>query len=64
LAKIDRFLNEVVIKTWLPDEIIFEDIQLEHNNVLTFKTLSELLGICIINAIKNNVQYDVISPSA
>jgi Holliday junction resolvasome RuvABC endonuclease subunit len=63
LSKIDRFLDQVLIGTWNPDYIIFEDIQLEHNNVMTFKVLAQLLGVCEVEAIKHNINYAVVTPS-
>lgn len=63
LLKIDRFLDQVLIDTWKPDFIAFEDIQLEHNNVMTFKVLAQLLGICEVEANKHNINYAVITPS-
>ena len=63
LEKIDRFLDQVLIDTWKPDYIVFEDIQLEHNNVMTFKVLAQLLGVCEVEASKHNVDYAVVTPS-
>ena len=63
MSKIDRFLDQVLIGTWNPDYIIFEDIQLEHNNVMTFKVLAQLLGVCEVEAIKHNINYAVVTPS-
>lgn len=48
-ADFAAFLAYEVIKNWEPDELVFEDIQYQ-NNVVTFKTLSGLLGICIMLA--------------
>lgn len=52
------FLVNEVIKEWEPDEIIFEDIQYQ-NNVVTFKTLAGLLGICTLLSETASLPYSI-----
>lgn len=56
LKKIMRLLEEVVIPIWEPDLLVFEDIQQQGPNVLTFKVLSMLLGICETVAAKYEIE--------
>lgn len=61
LTKILRLLEEVVIPIWKPDLLVFEDIQQQGPNVLTFKILSMLLGICEVTAAKYNIEALTVS---
>lgn len=54
------FLVYEVINKWKPDELVFEDIQYQHN-VMTFKVLGGLWGICIMLAETNKIPHTVIS---
>lgn len=63
LMKIQRLLEEVAIPIWKPDFLVFEDIQQQGPNVLTFKILSMLLGICEVTAAKYGVEYSTVAPS-
>ena len=53
------FLVKEVISGWEPDELVFEDIQYQ-NNVVTFKTLAGLLGICTLLSETAGVKYTII----
>lgn len=57
LNKIYRFIDTTVIPFWQPDYLIFEDIQLQNDNVQTFKILSMVLGTCISVAAKHNIPH-------
>lgn len=58
-ASFSSFLSKEVIGQWKPDELIFEDIQYQ-NNVITFKVLAGLLGICTLLAELGKVKYTII----
>lgn len=49
LAKIYKYLVEVVIRQWQPNFLAFEDIQYQ-DNALTHKTLGMVMGVCILAA--------------
>lgn len=51
-----KFLVHEVINNWKPDELVFEDIQYQHN-VKTFKVLGGLWGICIMLAETNKIPH-------
>lgn len=63
LVKIQELLEKVVIPVWQPDFLIFEDIQQQGPNIVTYKILSMLLGICEVTAKKFNIEYDVVPSS-
>lgn len=63
LVKIFNTINNIFIKKLKPDLIIFEDIQYQ-NNYQTYKKLSMLLGILIVSAKLNGIEYEVIAPAA
>ncbi len=50
------FLVYEVIRGWEPDELVFEDIQYQ-NNVMTFKVLGGLLGVCMMLAESNKIPH-------
>lgn len=56
LAKIYKFLVEVVIQTWRPDYLVFEDIQYQ-DNALTHKTLGMVMGICVLAAEQHSIPH-------
>ena len=56
LCKIYKFLTEVVILEWLPDYLVFEDIQYQ-DNALTHKTLGMVMGICILAAEQHKIEH-------
>ncbi len=59
LRKFYDFLNDVVIKDWRPDFMAFEDIQLQEGNVLTYKTLAMILGICVVSCSRTCIPFSV-----
>lgn len=60
LKKIYKFLNEMVIPFWEPDFLVFEDIQLQNDNVQTYKVLSMVLGVCVMAANLNDIPHEEI----
>lgn len=62
LAKIRRMIDEVVIKQWKPDYIVFEDIQYQ-NGYITFKTLAMLLGVVNEVCQAGGVEHECVSPN-
>lgn len=60
LVKNNKFLKETIIENWKPDIIVFEDIQYQNNNILTFKTLAMLLGISIVTTHAANIKYETV----
>lgn len=63
-VQIRRFINDVVIKAWKPDFIVFEDIQQEGpRGYLTFKVLAALRGIVEEVVAENNIPYAVVMPT-
>lgn len=63
LVRIKKFIEEVVIKEWKPDFIVFEDIQYQYGAVLTYKVLAMLLGVIEELCTENNIPYEVVSPN-
>lgn len=59
LVKLYRYLTQVVIGRWQPDELVFEDIQYQ-NNAITHKVLGGVLGVCIIAAELNKIPHQEI----
>ena len=57
LGKIFKMLNETIIPFWKPDFLSFEDIQLQNDNVSTFKMLSMVLGICELAATLHGIPH-------
>lgn len=55
-----KFLVHEVINNWKPDELVFEDIQYQHN-VMTFKVLGGLWGVCVMLAETNKIPHDTIA---
>lgn len=56
LAKLYRFLTQMVITRWQADELVFEDIQYQ-NNAMTHKVLGGVLGVCILAAELNKIPH-------
>lgn len=63
LTKINKFVNDIVIKEWKPDFIMMEDIQYQSNGILTFKVLAMLLGILQVNCNAAGVEFEAVSPN-
>lgn len=63
LTQIQHFIENIVIKEWKPDYIVFEDIQYQYGAVLTYKILAMLLGIIEVTCFKNDIPYEVVSPN-
>ncbi len=63
LAQIKNFVNNIVVKEWKPDFIVFEDIQYQYGAVLTYKILAMLLGIIEVSCFENNIPYEIVSPN-
>lgn len=57
ILKNKKVLKEIIIDKWKPDLIVFEEVQ-QQQNVQTFKTLSMLLGVCLITAKENGVNFE------
>lgn len=62
LVKIRQMINDIVIKQWCPDYIVFEDIQYQ-NGYITFKTLAMLLGVVNEVCQANDIPYECVSPN-
>lgn len=60
LVKIRSLIEDVVIPQWKPDFVVFEDIQYQGPNIMTFKTLSMLLGVCEVACRSKGVDYDLV----
>lgn len=56
LAKIYKFLREVIISEWHPNYLVFEDIQYQ-NNALTHKILGMVMGVCILAAEQAQIEH-------
>lgn len=56
LVKLYRYVTQVIIAKWKPDELIFEDIQYQHN-AMTYKVLGGVLGVCILAAELNKIPH-------
>ena len=63
LVKIRKLIQDVVIREWCPDFICYEDIQYQHNGILTFKVLAMLLGVVKEVAAENDIETEVVSPN-
>ena len=61
LCKIRSFIEDTVIARWEPDFMVFEDIQYQQN-IMTFKILAMLLGVCETCARKAGIDYEVVLP--
>lgn len=59
LLKNRKMIEDVVIKQWEPDLIVFEDIQYQ-NNIQTFKTLAMLLGNSLVSSRAANLKYETV----
>ena len=57
VCKIFKMLNETIIPFWKPDFLSFEDIQLQNDNVSTFKMLSMVLGVCELAATLHGIPH-------
>ena len=62
IVKIRKTIDEIVIKQWKPDYIVFEDIQYQ-NGYITFKTLAMLLGVVHEVCQANDIQFECVSPN-
>ena len=52
-----------MIEKYNIDKMVMEDVQYQQNvvnNVQTFKTLAEILGVLIEYAVEKNIPYDVV----
>lgn len=56
LAKIYKFMREVVIGEWHPNYLVFEDIQYQ-DNALTHKTLGMVMGVVILAAEQAQIEH-------
>lgn len=63
LTRIKYFIEEVVIPRWKPDFIVMEDIQYQHNSILTYKVLAMLLGLLNVLCAEKKIPYEVVSPN-
>ncbi len=61
LCKIRSLIEDTIIPRWKPDFVMFEDIQYQ-NNIMTFKVLAMLLGICETVTRHAGVEYGVVLP--
>lgn len=62
LVHIADFVDKVC-KEWLPDFVVFEDIQMQgnqYNGYHTFKILAELLGVVKMVLVKNRVKNECV----
>lgn len=55
LKKLYQFIRKTVITEWQPNYLVFEDIY--QDNVLTFKMLAMVLGICILAAEETGIEH-------
>lgn len=62
LVKIKNKVLEL-INTYKIEHLIFEDIQMQQQNVVTYKALAEVLGILEMMASELHISYDIISPA-
>lgn len=62
IVKIRKTIDEIVIKQWKPDYIVFEDIQYQ-NGYITFKTLAMLLGVVHEVCQANDIPFECVSPN-
>lgn len=62
MVKIRKMIDELVIKQWKPDYIVFEDIQYQ-NGYITFKTLAMLLGVVHEVCQANDIPFECVSPN-
>ena len=61
LSKWFTLLNDTVIPEWKPDFITFEDTQYQEKaGIVTFRTLSEVLGVGIAAATLNNIEHTTV----
>lgn len=56
------FIRDVIIKKWKPDLIVIEDIQ-SQKNILTFKSLSMLLGSTLTLLKEHRINYELVLSS-
>lgn len=56
LQKIYKFMQEVVIRQWQPNYLVFEDIQYQ-DNALTHKTLGMVMGIVVLAAEQAQIEH-------
>lgn len=61
LQTIFNLTESLIMDTWDPDFIAFEDVQFQQNYA-TYKKLSMLLGVLIVAAKNAGVEYDIIPP--
>lgn len=62
LARIYKFVADVVLAQWKPDFIMMEDIQYQ-NGILTYKILAMLLGVIQTACTAANVEFECVSPN-
>ena len=64
LMKIERLLSEVVVPVWMPDLVVFEDIQEQGGvkGMKTFKLLAMLLGVCVTTMERLGVKHVEYAP--
>lgn len=60
LLNISNYIEDVIIEEWDPDLIVYEDVQFQ-SNYNTYKKLSMLLGILLINSMKYGIEAQVVS---
>lgn len=60
LLKNRNLIEQVFIKQWSPDLMVFEDIQYQPPNILTFKVLSMLFGNSLVACRANDVNFETV----
>jgi len=63
IAQIQNFIQNIIIKEWKPDFIVFEDIQYQYGAVVTYKILAMLLGVIETTCVQQGIPYEVVSPN-
>ena len=62
LVKIKNKVLELIVQYHV-EHLIFEDIQMQQQNVVTYKALAEVLGILEMTTSEMKIPYNIIPPS-
>lgn len=63
ILKNRKLFVDMIIKQWKPDLVVLEDIQLQHGNVTTYKTLAMLLGNILVAAREYGIHTETVLSS-
>ena len=63
-SRLEQLRNKIIelINEYEIDEVVFEDIQLQNDNIKTYKILAEVIGVLEETLIEMHIPYEIIPP--